>query len=77
MRSRLLERVKRLEQVRELAMPAVIQYGWLKPLPEDHVGPRHVVIVNREPVSPGFEWCQFEERPGLARPGETDDGVTD
>jgi hypothetical protein len=44
-----LERVRQLEQRQELAKPTVFQYGWLKPLPKDYVGERHVVIVKREP----------------------------
>jgi hypothetical protein len=72
-RSRLVERVKQLEQRQELAKPTVFQYGWLKPLPKDYVGERHVVIVKREPTAlPGSEWCRFEERPGAA-PLDLDD----
>jgi hypothetical protein len=36
-RSRLLERIKLLEQRRELAKPAIFQYGWLKPLEKGYV----------------------------------------
>jgi hypothetical protein len=46
--SRLLDRIKRLEQRPELAKPAVFRYGWLEPLPSDYAGERHVVIVKRE-----------------------------
>jgi hypothetical protein len=64
-RSRLLDRIQRLEQRPELAKPAVFRYGWLKTLPKDYAGERHVAIVNRKPTaSPNFEWCEFEERPG-------------
>jgi hypothetical protein len=75
-RSRLLERIKRLEQMQELAKPSIFQYGWLKPLPEDYVGERHVVIVKREPESPHVEWCRFEERPGLGPPDLDDSNLT-
>jgi len=67
-RSRLLERIKRLEQMQELAKPSIFQSGWLKPLPKDYVGERHVVIVTREPTASNGEWCRFEERPGPAPP---------
>ena len=41
--------------------------GYLKTLPADYVGERHVVIVKREPSgAPNGEWCEFEERPGPA-----------
>jgi hypothetical protein len=45
-----------------------IRSGYLKTLPADYVGERHVVIVKREPAgaSGNFEWCEFEERPGPA-----------
>jgi hypothetical protein len=47
----------------------------LKRLPEDYVGERHVVIVEREPLSSSNTGlCEFEERPGPAPPG-SDDGV--
>ena len=42
--------------------------GYLKTLPADYVGERHVVIVKREPsgATGQDEWCEFEERPGPA-----------
>jgi hypothetical protein len=64
-RSRLLDRIQRLEQRPDLTKPAVFCYSWLKPLPKDYLGERHVVIVKREATgSPNFEWCECEERPG-------------
>ena len=69
-------RTNRTTGAEELAKPATLQYGYLKPLPEDCVGERHVVIVKREPTSsPGCEWCQFEERRGAAPPGLDDDSL--
>jgi hypothetical protein len=39
--------------------------GLLKRLPEDYVGERHVVIIEREPFSSSHNvQCEFEERPG-------------
>ena len=44
-------------------------------LPADYVGERHTAIVKREPTdSPGVFRCQFEERPGPAPAGDSDDG---
>jgi hypothetical protein len=46
----------------EQTKPLMLRYGWLKPLPEDYVGERHVVIVKREPTeTPNMEWCEFED----------------
>jgi hypothetical protein len=67
-RSQLLKRIKLLEQRQELAKPVLIRYSWLKRLPKEYVGERHVVIVKRTPTGPGFEWCRSEERPGPAPP---------
>ena len=59
--------------------PQPIRSGYLKTLPADYVGERHVVIVKREPAgAPGnFEWCEFEERPGPTPvDAQEDDGIT-
>jgi hypothetical protein len=47
--------------------PHFFRTGYLKTLPTEYVGERHVVIVKREPSGNG-EWCEFEERPGPAPP---------
>ena len=61
----------------EQTKPLMLRYGWLKPLPDDYVGERHVVIVKREPTgTPNLEWCEFEERPGPAPAGPEDDACT-
>ena len=74
MRSRLLARLERLEARVEPAAPLMLRYGWLKPLPADFTGERHVVMIKSQPTtSPNIEWCQFEERPGAA-PTEGSDG---
>jgi hypothetical protein len=42
-----------------------VQYGYLKKLPEDYTGPRHVVTVKQLPPGPGGDdWFEWEERPG-------------
>ena len=66
MRAALRTRLERLEVVAVPKKPQLIRSGYLKTLPADYVGERHVVIVKREPAgaSGNFEWCEFEERPG-------------
>jgi len=66
-------RLARLEQVnRQRTAPQHlrIEYGNLKTLPDDYIGPRHVVMLKQIPpeelppaerAKPWFEW---EERPG-------------
>jgi hypothetical protein len=67
MRAALRCRLERLEVVAEPKKPQLIRSGYLKTLPKDYVGERHVVIVKREPGASGnSEWCEFEERPGPA-----------
>ena len=77
MRSSLRSRLEKLEMHSEQAKPLMLRYGWLKPLPEDYIGERHVVIVKREPTeTPNMEWCEFEERPGPAPAGPEDNACT-
>ena len=67
MRAALRSRLEKLEVAVEREKPQLIRCGYLKTLPTDYVGERHVVIVKREPAgAPGNEWCEFEERPGPA-----------
>ena len=68
MRAALRSRLEKLEVVAERKKPQLIRCGYLKTLPTDFVGERHVVIVKREPAgaSGNGEWCEFEERPGPA-----------
>src|ERR1700730_1125301 len=65
MRAALRSRLERLEVRVEPKKPHFFRSGYLKTLPADYVGERHVVIVKREPSGNG-EWCEFEERPGPA-----------
>jgi hypothetical protein len=57
--------LERLEVKAEPTKPHFFRTGYLKTLPTEYVGERHVVIVKREPSGNG-EWCEFEERPGPA-----------
>src|ERR1039458_1995181 len=42
-----------------------IQYGYLKTLPDDDIGPRHIVTVKQlPPVERGEEWFARGEPPG-------------
>ena len=54
--------------------PQLIRSGYLKTLPTDYVGERHVVIVKQESSGNG-EWCEFEERPGPAPLDTQEDDV--
>jgi hypothetical protein len=75
MRAALRSRLERLEVRAEPTKPQLVRSGYLRTLPKDYVGERHVVIVKREPRgAPGtFEWCEFEERPGPAPLDAQDD----
>ena len=75
MSARTLSRLKRLESHPGLRPPCVMRWGVLKKLPEDYVGERHVVIVESDPPSSSETgYCEFEERPGPAPPGQEDLG---
>ena len=74
MKAALLARLARLENRPEMNKPAAMRYGWLKPLPADFTGERHVAIIKQEATDrPNIEWCQFEERMGPPPPN-SDDG---
>ena len=73
MRATLISRLERLEAKTANRRTVVYRYGYLKALPKDFVGERHVVIVKQESAgSPYCEWCHFEERPGPAPRGSVD-----
>ena len=58
MRAALRSRLERLEVKVEPKKPHFFRSGYLKTLPTEYVGERHVVIVKREPSGNG-EWCEF------------------
>ena len=66
----LLTRLKRLENVRtaERLPPVELQIGYVKELPREYSGERHIVTVGRD--SDGH--YQWEERPGPGPAHEND-----
>jgi len=69
MRSALVARLKRLETVRAVEQshrPFKIEFAYLKLLPREYEGPRHVVKVGQRPD--GRDEC--EERPGEPPPDQ-------
>jgi hypothetical protein len=50
MKARLWARLQKLEAQPAAAQASVFRYGWLKPLPDDCAGERHVVMVKRVPT---------------------------
>ena len=63
-----VSRLARLEQLNRISTAPQrlrIQYCYLKTLPDDYMGPRHIVTVSQLPAgSGGEEWFEWEERPG-------------
>jgi hypothetical protein len=53
MRAALRSRLEKLEVGAERKKPQLIRCGYLKTLPTDYVGERHVVIAKREPSGKG------------------------
>ena len=69
MRSALLTRLKRLETVRaavERDRPLKVEFAYLKQLPREYSGPRHIVSVSKRPDGR----CEYEERPGASPPNQ-------
>jgi hypothetical protein len=68
MKTAIPKRLKRLETVQafqESDRRLKIEFAYLKHLPREYTGPRHIVTVGRNPD--GREEC--EERPGEPPPG--------
>jgi hypothetical protein len=62
--------VKRLETVRVVGQSnqrLKIEFAYLKLLPREYDGPRHIVSVSKRPDGR----CQYEERPGEAPPSQS------
>lgn len=64
MRAGLLARLERLEFAATLIPQVCLQYGWLRKLPRDYQGERHIEIVERLSIRKGLEWVEAEEVPG-------------
>ena len=61
MKAALLKRLQRLEEVRGgQCQPPEFQVGYLKQLPPEYSGERHIITIGRDPDG----LCHFEERPG-------------
>ena len=70
MRSALLARLKRLETakaVEESNRPLKVEFAYLKQLPREYSGPRHIVSVSKRPDGR----CNYEERPGPRPPNQS------
>ena len=70
MRSALLARLKRLETVRaveESDRLLKVEFAYLKQLPREYSGPRHIVSVKRPDGR-----CAYEERPARRHPIKSD-----
>jgi hypothetical protein len=63
-----LARLERLNRLSTAPQRLRIQYGYLKKLPDNYTGPRHVVTVRQLPPGPGAysgePWFEWEERHG-------------
>src|SRR5215472_2119194 len=60
-RASLLARLERLEECRQQLVPRIFRYGWVRALPQEFIGERHLVIVKqRATANLNVEWCQFE-----------------
>jgi len=60
---------RRVHRLEERLRPAVerrltVQLGYLKELPADYTGPRHVVTVKQTESDSHGVWFEWEERPG-------------
>jgi hypothetical protein len=69
MKVAVLARLKRLETVRAVEgsdRPFKIEFAYLKLLPREYSGPRHIVKVGQRPDGR----CNYEERPGEAPPNQ-------
>ena len=70
MKAALLKRLQRLEEVRAAQpRPLELQFGYLKKLPPDYTGERHVVTLGRLPDG-NYQW---EERPAPSSANEDED----
>lgn len=60
-RAGLLARLERLEFEAAPIPKVCLQYGWLRKLPLDYQGERHLEIVERRAIREDLEWIETEE----------------
>ena len=72
MKRSLLCRLEKLEAEMTCQQRPFMRIGILRQLPADYKGERHVVIAGLGEMDGDRQWCDFEERPGLAPPGPRD-----
>ena len=63
MKARLVARIERLEFAAERCSRVILQYGWLRRLPNEYQGERRVDIVKQLIIGDGLEWIEWEEVP--------------
>jgi hypothetical protein len=61
MKRRLLARLERLETLARPVPRVILQYGWLKKLPRDYQGERHLAILRNLRIREGLECIEAEE----------------
>ena len=67
----LLARVKRLETMKAVEdsnRPLKVEFAYLKQLPREYSGPRHIVSVSKRADGR----CEYEERPGPPPPNHAE-----
>jgi hypothetical protein len=73
-----LARLERLNRLSSAPRRFRIQYGYLKTLPTEYIGFRHVVTIRQlPPVERGEAWLEWEERsvPEPSRAGRPNDDL--
>jgi hypothetical protein len=61
------KRIQRLESIlhKPGRPPAFFRYGYVRSLPQESIGERHIAIAQSEPTTlPNVKRCEFEERVG-------------
>ena len=60
-------RLQALEPGKDSDRPLKVEFAYLKQLPREYSGPRHIVSVSKRPDGR----CEYEERPGKAPPNQS------
>lgn len=61
MRAGLRTRLERLEFAAKPNLQVHLQYGWVRKLPPEYEGERHLAITKRLSIREGLEWIEWEE----------------